>query len=232
MEQNIPEKQEKPETSENTPDIPSSSIEQCCDISAEISVHPVIVALEKTGESAVVIDGFLGTGTDSVIRLYQSLDTSAYLEISKGAIIHMEVDKFEPNAIRVFVRASSEILSVWRERVRAGDYRQGPRPPDLPPLQPNPTFWTCAASCESVFASRATAILIDETSCLTRPTDQLRQEACLFRIAQRKHVAKTALYTCLERCLATYGRPLTVGTPFSLGEYYSTIVARHLELPE
>src|SRR4051794_1119636 len=89
-------------------------------VSTATVVHPVIVALEKTDVSTVVIDGSLGTSKDAVIRLYHGLDTSAYVEIPREAVIYMEPDKDgEPGAVRAFVRASSEILSVQRNRIRA-----------------------------------------------------------------------------------------------------------------
>lgn len=90
-------------------------------------VHPVIAALEKADASTVVIDGFLGTSEDGSVRIYRALDTSAYVEIPKEAVIHMQPDRSgEPGMFRAFVRASSELLSVQRYRVRALDWSNVP----------------------------------------------------------------------------------------------------------
>jgi hypothetical protein len=127
-------------------------------LSPATAVHPVIAALEKADASTVVIEGFLGTSADAVIRLYDALDTSAYVEIPKQAVVYIEPHKNgEPGAVRAFVRASEQILSVRRWRVRAGDYRKIPEPV-FPPLR------TCADFCEDSFKARATAYFIALTN--------------------------------------------------------------------
>src|SRR5438093_436484 len=61
---------------------------------AETKVHLAIAALERAGESAVAIDGYLGTSSDlDVLRLYPAIDTSVYVEIPRAAIIYMEARK-------------------------------------------------------------------------------------------------------------------------------------------
>lgn len=194
-------------------------------------IHPAIAALEKAGEAATLLEGFLGTGDKGAVRLYEALSLEAYVEMARDAVLHVDDDGFEPGAVRAFVKSSAQILVVRSERLAAANYRQGPPGPVLPPLVPVESFWTCAAKCETTFASRAAAILIDETGCLRHP-DELRQAACLQAIEQRKHQAKEALWACLERCAATHGTPLAIGGRFSLGAYYSQIVARHLERSE
>lgn len=92
------------------------------EIAAGAEVHPVVAALEKAGEPAVVIRGYRGTSDDAVVRLYHSLGTSACVEIPRAAVVYLEAEKSsEPGAVRAFVRASSEILTVQRYRVRAAD---------------------------------------------------------------------------------------------------------------
>ena len=219
--------------------------------SASSAIHPVIAALEKAGEAAVSIRGYRGTSDAATLRVYQSLDTSAYIEIPREAVVYLEAESDEPGAIRIFVRASSEIRTVRRDRMPTADRAQedvwalSPRlsPPRLPPPQPVPTFWTCAGGCEGVFMNRAIQIHEDEARCLLEPNAQ-RQEVCRAQVEQRKFEAKRALYFCLSACINTHGAPpfMTVPDPsppsgyrverFSLGAYHTMLVARHLEKPE
>jgi hypothetical protein len=92
-------------------------------------VNPAIAALEKTDFSTVIIKGFLGTSENSVVRLYRGFDTSAYVEIPRKGVVHMEPDKDgETGSYRVFVRASCEILSVLQRRLPAGEWPGRPQP--------------------------------------------------------------------------------------------------------
>jgi hypothetical protein len=212
------------------------------EIAAGTKVHPVIAALENADEPAVVIDGFLGTSVDTVVRLYQALDMSAYVEIPREAVIYLEAQKTgETGAVRAFVRASSEILNVRRYRVRAADLVR--EFGELPPIQRRPTFWTCAGQCEGVFIDLAIRIHVDEARALNETNPQ-RQQVLFAQIAQRKHEAKQALLTCLSTCVDTYGVPPFMAVPdasapggfrverFSLLGYHAMLVARHLEKPE
>ena len=125
----MPTKHEQTNISETGVSDLSHPTEMRHDCPSATVVHPVIAALEKADTPAVVIDGFLGTSKDGSVRIYHALDTSAYVEIPKEAVIHMQPDKSgEPGAFRAFVRASSEILSVQRNRVRAPLRRQCQRP--------------------------------------------------------------------------------------------------------
>ena len=110
-----------------------------------------------------------------------------------------------------------------------------------PPVQPKPTFWTCAATAEGIFAAEAVQILILEVRALTEP-DPYRQAVLLAQVAARKHEAKKALHFALTQCAAKYPAPYFfaiedengdfVLVPFSLGAYYGYLVAKHLETPE
>ncbi len=196
----------------------------------KLAPHPLIAALEHADEDAIEFIGYVGPSPADKVRLYQALSVSSYIEIAKAAIVYS--DARDAGAVRVFVRASSEISVVRRERMSAGTYRRGPGERVFPPVVSIESFWTCAARCETAFASRASAIIVDETNALNDP-DERRQAAALDSLVQRKHLAKTALYACLERCLATHGAPLSsIWAPFSLGGHYAAIVARHLERPE
>ena len=193
--------------------------------------HPLIAALDATDDDAVELTGYLGTAQGEAVRLYGSLSTSEYVEFAKSAVVYSQAGEAGPGSVRVFVRSASNVSIIRRERMPASVYRQGPPPLTFPPPVPIESFWTCAGRCETSFASLASAILIDETIAI-RHIDPIRQQALMNAIAQRKHEAKTALYACLERCLAKHGPPLsTVWAPFSLGAHYSAIVARHLERP-
>ena len=216
------------------------------EIAAGVEVHPVIAALEKADEPTVVIHGYRGTSDDAVVRLYHALDTSAYVEIPKAAVIYLEAEKSsEPSAVRAFVRASSEILSVQRCRMRAADWpsiRVADWPPQLPPLQRRPSFWTCAGGCETTFVNKVSQILVDESSCLIETNPQ-RAVECRGRIETDKFEAKRALNFCLSLCIDTYGAPLFMAVPddsapggfriepFSLGGYHQMLVSCHLEKP-
>jgi hypothetical protein len=202
----------------------------------ETAVHPAIAVLEKTDQPTVTISGYRGTSDDTVVRLYQTLDTSIYVEIPKEDVVYLDTDQQpEPGYCRAFVRASSEILTVQRLRVQASDSS-----PRFPPLQPKPSFWTCAGGCEGVFIGLATRILQDTASALKDP-DPNRQAMQLAQIEQRKSEAKRALFYCLSTCVTTYGAPPWMTVPdssapggllverFSLPGYYQMIVERDLE---
>ncbi|RYG24059.1 hypothetical protein EON82_12020 [bacterium] len=194
-------------------------------------LHPVIAAFEKSDEPTVVIEGFIGTGKSGVVRLYAALDVDTYVEIPESAIVHREADKAQPGFMRAYVRSDSRVMSVTRERLPAGDYTQGPRPPDIGPVQPKPNFWSCSAKCEASFAAAAATILEAQARALAT-VDPVRAERLFRAIDARKHFVKEALHLCLERCLATHGRPLMIGRVFSLETFFEEIVARHLEGPE
>ena len=218
------------------------------ELAAGNKVHPVIAALEEAGEPTVVVQGFVGTSEDGTIRLYQSLDTSEYVDIPKDAVIYLEAEEgAEVGAIRAFVRASSELLKVRRYQVRASEltWRDAEFVRDigeLPPIQRRPTFWTCAGECEGRFIDLAIRIHADEARALSETNPQ-RQQLLLTQIAQRKHEAKQALHTCLSSCLDKHGTPPFMAVPddsapngfrierFSLSVYHGMIVARHLERP-
>src|SRR5262245_17949218 len=212
----------------------------------EPKVHTLVAALERAGEPAVMLRGLLGTSDAAVVRLYEGLDVSSYVEIPRGRIIHLEtVEHGERGEVRVFVLASTEVLEVRMRRLRPGELasaavESGARP-RFPPLQPKPTFWTCAAGCEGVFASAATQILVDEAQALQAPPAQ--QPILLAQIEQRKMEAKRALLSCLSSCISRYGAPPFMTVPddsptgfhlerFSLGGYHQVIVAKYLEKPE
>ena len=209
------------------------------EIAVSAEVHPVIVALENAEEPTAAIEGYRGTSDDTVVRIYPALDMSAYVEIPREAVVYLEAEKEgEPGSVRVFVRASSEILTVQRYRMRAADWIRR-----LPPIQPRQTFWTCAGQCEGVFVDLVIRIHVDEARALTETNPQL-QELLLAQIAQRKHEAKRALLFCLSNCVDTYGAPSFMAVPdasapsgfrverFSLPGYHAMLVARHLEKPE
>lgn len=209
-------------------------------------VHPVIAALEKADEQAVIMRGYIGTSEDKVLRLYQDLDTSSYIEIPRESILHLETANHgDVSQVCALVRASSEILTAQRSRMRAMDWadvRLEDRSPDFLPIQPRSTFWTCAGGCEGVFIDRAIRIHQDEGRALA-DSNPIRQQAILAQIAQRKFEAKRALLFCLSSCVDRYGAPrwmivpdpTTPGSlriePFSVAGYHQILVERHLEKP-
>jgi hypothetical protein len=142
--------------------------------------HPAITALERADGPTVTLRGYVGTSGGSSMRLYQDLDTSAYLEIPEKDIVHAEADpQGEPGAVRVFVRASSRVTTA--RQVSVGEL-VGRLPP---PVVAN--FWTCAKRCEGAYAAAMSEI--------RDPADEA------FADAQR------ALEVCLNRCVADYGAP-------------------------
>lgn len=192
------------------------------------TVHPVIAALEKADAPTVVIDGYLGTSKDAVVRLYRTLDTTAYVEIPKEALIHMEPDKSgEPGAFRAFVRASSDILSVERQRVRELDWVGVPVSAVPKPEFPT-RLRTCADFCEDEFKTRVTKYFIKLTQAVNERNPE-RRDLLLAQAGEIKAQAKAALHLCLTQCaLANPGQ-----YHFGIGAIYTAILERsHMDDPE
>lgn len=109
---------------------------------------------------------------------------------------------------------------------------------DLPPVQVQPTFWTCAAEAEGVFVDAVAQILMLETRAL-QEQDPFRQAILFAEVERRKHEAKKALYFALEQCVARYGAPRLFALPdengnlvfqsFSVAVYHAYLVEKHLE---
>lgn len=214
------------------------------DASEAPRVHPLIAAMEKA-EALVEIRGFLGTSESAVVRLYPALDPSAYIEIPRSGIVHMEgPEGTEPSQVRVFVNVSQDLLQVQKRRVPASaftamesGYQVNP-PVVLPPVRPAPTFWTCAGQCEGIFAGEVSEILILQVRALSE-TDPQRQAMLLAQVEKRKTTAISALLVCLTECLSKYPHPQFMAVPsdsppgyslerFSLPRLHSIIVTRHL----
>jgi hypothetical protein len=110
--------------------------------------------------------------------------------------------------------------------------------PTLPPIQTQPTFWTCAAQAEGTFVDAAVQILVLETQALNTQ-DPFRQAVLFAEVARRKHQAKMALHFALTVCVDTYGPPRLfalpdengnlVFQPFSVSVYHAYLVEKHLE---
>ncbi len=189
---------------------------QTSDISSAIAVHPIIASLEKADAATIVIEGFVGTSQDAVVRLYPALDASDYVEIPKQAVVYIDTDKQGgPGAVRAFVRASSEILSVQRLRLPAGNYM-----PALPPgISRQPRM--CADFCEDSFKSGA-----------------VRYYGKLFEAQQAKNEVRAAqLYaaagsirnqieSALRECLLQCARRNPGQFFFGIDSTYSAILAR------
>ena len=113
--------------------------------------------------------------------------------------------------------------------------------PQLPPVQPRSTFWTCAAEVEGRFIAAAIRIHQLELQALLT-VDPLRQAVLLAQVAQMKREAQSALHFGLATCIDIYGAPLyfwvpgaedsLVRRPFSLGSYHGYLVEKYLEVPE
>ena len=203
-------------------------------------VHPLIAALERRDEATVELRGFLGTSGDKVVRLYQAMDTSSYVEIPKDGLVYLEtLENGEPGEVRAFVIADLKVLEV--RRLQASDLSvelEFVAHPEV--LQ---SFWSCARRCEITFAAAATRILADEAQALAEQDPQ-RQAHLLGQIAARKSQAKSALLLCLTTCLST-ARPPGPGfmkvpddSPrgyhyerFSLPGYHGLLIEKYLERP-
>jgi len=165
-------------------------------------VHPVIEALEQANAATVVINGFLGTSEDNVVRLYDSLDLSSYIEIPKDDIIHMKSEESDkPGTISAFVRSSSEILSVHRSRFSALNLNQQ-LTPSVPgqfptPISADACFYACAALPEHQFMEDMEHIKSD----LTLP-DSARNF--------RRQTATDILRAQLTECESKFGSPLVI----------------------
>ena len=109
---------------------------------------------------------------------------------------------------------------------------------ELPPLEPQPTFWSCAAGHEGNFADAAARIIQLETKAWFE-SDYRIQQALLQQVAKLKAQAKAALLFGIQQCVNQYGAPLLwlvqdengnwVRMVFSVEAYYRYIVEKYLE---
>jgi len=209
------------------------------EISETPKVHPLIAALEKCDEPTVVFQGFLGTSESTVVRLYQALDTSSYMEIPKHGLVYLEApESGEPGEVRLFVTGSIEILEVHKRHLRASDFTVRDFE-DFPRPERAPTFWSCAGQCEGIFAGEVSQILIQEAQALTEQDPQ-KQAILLAEVARRKTQAQSALLVCLTTCLSRFPilpRFMAVPDdspqgfhlePFSLPRLHGLLVIKHL----
>jgi hypothetical protein len=149
-------------------------------------------------------------------------------------------------ALALAVQACDDIAAPTTETAEVtaessiAQYEYNP-PSKFPPVQPKPTFWTCAAEAEGRFAAAATQILLLETKALLEP-DPFRQAVLWAEVARRKMEAQSALYLALTVCVDTYGAPFLfalpdesgnlVFMPFSVGVYHAYLVEKYLEKAE
>lgn len=112
-----------------------------------------------------------------------------------------------------------------------------PEPPDVPPLERAPTFWTCAGKAEGQFADAVARIIVLEALALAE-TDPLRQAQRWAEIDRLKNEAQAALHLALTVCVEQYGAPRffllpdengkLVSMPFSVAVYHGYLVKKYL----
>lgn len=132
------------------------------DDAAVRKIHPVIAAMERTGEPASAIEGYLGSEVESSMRIYPALDTTNYVELPKTALVHLQgVDGDSSGRVRAFVPASSEVVAVHRWKSLASDLERsadGFNARRRPGTIFGHPFWGCATQCEGLFAGRVATI--------------------------------------------------------------------------
>ena len=90
------------------------------------------------GGEAHAFSGFLSTGREEHIRLYQALSTEAYIELAQEHVLHIEEpDKDNGEAI-VYVNSDAHVRLVFERDLTVRDIRPEPeRPAASPPDQPS-----------------------------------------------------------------------------------------------
>ena len=88
----------------------------------KLEVHPLITAQEQSGEATIEFRGFVGTGDDSVLRLYADLGMSSYVDIPREAVVYVEKDQSaEIGKVRAFVSPDKKVTEVYQQRVYANN---------------------------------------------------------------------------------------------------------------
>jgi hypothetical protein len=185
----------------------------------EQEVHPLIRALEQSGEEVVEFAGFVGTGDDSVLRLYRDLQASAYVDIPRDAVLHREPDADGATGkVRVFVRAKAEVTELHKLRVTASassfsivpfavtTYDWAINPPPLRLL-------SCPQKCEQEFVPYAADAVQKEVAWLQllgrlgeggrlgEPPPQVQMAQAAYNQARAR--AFQVLIFCLQNCIRT-----------------------------
>lgn len=80
-------------------------------------VHPVILALEGSGQRAVELRGYLGKASRGHIRLYRDLDMNSYTDISKDGVVHLENEACG-GRVRVWVLDTTAVSEVRIEQAK------------------------------------------------------------------------------------------------------------------
>lgn len=209
-----------------------------------LDIHPLIKAQEKHHTPAIEFRGFLGTGNERMVRLYENLKISSYVEIPKDEILYWEKETSgEVGKVRVSVSASTEVTEVYQHQVMARSSAlsfNGALVADddrRPPLgwRPEPIdFWSCAGKCEGALI-RAVARIAQLEAQAAEAQDPIRAEQLIRQAEELKTQAKSTLWLCLTQCPPP-PKFRAIPNPdgsfslkrFSLGEVYSEICRRHL----
>jgi hypothetical protein len=85
-----------------------------------LAAHPAIAAMEKrqVGESLTVVQGFVGSSSGDVVRIYPFLTLERFIEIPQAGIVHVDEIPDSGGMIRVFVDGATEVtIALTRTRV-------------------------------------------------------------------------------------------------------------------
>ncbi len=76
--------------------------------------HPLVQAMHtrQRGTKIVVFEGLMGSSNGDSLQLYAPRDINKSLSILKKDVLHIEEDKKERGAVRVFVEANAVVESV------------------------------------------------------------------------------------------------------------------------
>lgn len=205
-------------------------------------IHPVIAALERSGEPTASFTGYLGADVESSIRIYPELDTSAYIEFPKSALLHLQSAEGDTSGmIRAFVPASLRVIAVRRQSTLAASAMR--ELSDLRVVNRRPSLWThpfwqCAKQCEGAFAARVATVHDLEIRALReqRPEAKVVLESA---VAAMKHEAEGVLHACLAECESKNGAPAfmegpgaeggdgPLAEPYSRSRYHQRLVRKY-----
>ncbi len=126
-------------------------------------VHPVILALEGSGQRAVELRGYLGKASSRRhIRLYRNLDMKSYADISKDGVVHLENEACG-GVVRVWVLDTTDVTEVRIKQAKDAAVQRG-TDPLLDPETVNAIYETlkqlrCIRHCESLYPKGSASYL-------------------------------------------------------------------------
>lgn len=175
----------------------------------ELEIHPVIAALEASGEGAIEFGGFLGAGDDKTFRLYVDMGMSSFLDIPRESVVHIGNDPSgEPGKVRAFVRRDQKVREVSQRFVAASasTFSMSAFPDSKFPDVEHGGLRGCYGRCESAFAQQADQVRRQRNQasliCSDKGLDSPACQNALALAARTEAQAVGFLKDCLEQCRA------------------------------